>query len=199
MANQYGPWATSIGACGNPQLSTFWRRRLTMLVPASQSSPMLSRRNLLWLGAAAVLMIVVPLARVQAQGEGPQRPAKQTPAGVKDAGLAKQSDGWGPERDGLRTRLLPAQKQYFFGWPAKFRLEMKNFGKQDRTYDPQQVDVNTMRITDPDGKPVPNQRSGCLGTSPQQQRIQDRLAVHDGRRPHQTQATLSINSRLTEQ
>jgi len=60
MSNKYGPWATSINACGNPQLSTFWRRRLTMLVPASQTSPTLSRRNLLWLGVAAVLALLPP-------------------------------------------------------------------------------------------------------------------------------------------
>ena len=63
MATQYGPWATLIDAGGNPQLSSFWRRRLTMLVPTSQTSPVLSRQNLLWLGAAAVLMIVLPTFR----------------------------------------------------------------------------------------------------------------------------------------
>jgi SecD/SecF fusion protein len=62
MSNQYGPWATSIDAGGNPQLSTFWRRRLGMLVPTSQASSTLSRRNLLWLGAAAALMLVLPTA-----------------------------------------------------------------------------------------------------------------------------------------
>ena len=60
MSNQYGPWATSINACGNPQLSSFWRRRLTMLVPTSRTSPTLSRRNLLWLGMAGVLVGVLP-------------------------------------------------------------------------------------------------------------------------------------------
>jgi hypothetical protein len=63
MSNPYGPWATLIDAGGNPQLSSFWRRRLTMLVPTSQTSAVLSRRNLLWLGAAAVLMIVLPTFR----------------------------------------------------------------------------------------------------------------------------------------
>ncbi len=68
---------------------------------------------------------------------------------------AKESDGWGPERDGLRTRLLPAQRPFFIGRPAKFRLEMKNFGKHARLYDDQQVQVNDpVRITDLDGKRV---------------------------------------------
>ena len=63
MSNQYGPWATSIGACGNPQLSTFWRRRLTMLVPASQTSAVLSRQSLLSLVIAGLLTCALPTLR----------------------------------------------------------------------------------------------------------------------------------------
>jgi len=55
-----------IDAGGNPQLSAFWRRRLTMLVPTSQTSPALSRRNMLWLGAAATLLLVLPTFRPDA-------------------------------------------------------------------------------------------------------------------------------------
>ncbi|MEN6406592.1 MAG: hypothetical protein ABFC77_08985 [Thermoguttaceae bacterium] len=64
MANQYGPWATLIDAGGNPQLSSFWRRRLTMLVPTSRTSPVLSRRNLLWLGTAGALASLTPTLRL---------------------------------------------------------------------------------------------------------------------------------------
>ncbi|MGD0516837.1 MAG: hypothetical protein ABSA26_04815, partial [Thermoguttaceae bacterium] len=60
MANKYGPWATLIDAGGRPQLSAFWKRRLTMLVPASRTSPVLSRCNLLWLCAGAMLMCLLP-------------------------------------------------------------------------------------------------------------------------------------------
>ncbi len=74
---------------------------------------------------------------------------------ARTLGAAKGSDGWGPEHNGLRTRLLPAQKQYVIGRSARFRLEMKNFGESERKYDSQGVDVNgTIRITGPDGKPV---------------------------------------------
>jgi hypothetical protein len=69
MANQYGPWATMIDIGGRPQLSAFWRRRVTMLVPASRTSPVLSRHNLLWLGAAAVLMLALPTFRFAAAAE----------------------------------------------------------------------------------------------------------------------------------
>ncbi len=77
MSNQYGPWATLIDAGGNPQLSAFWRRRLTMLVPTSQSSPVLSRRNLLWLGAAGVLTGVVPTLRSAPALAEEEKPAEQ--------------------------------------------------------------------------------------------------------------------------
>ena len=86
MSNQYGPWATLIDAGGNPQLSAFWRRRLTMLVPTSQTSPVLSRRNLLWLGAAAVLTGVLPTFRLApAEADEPAgKPAKTQAKAEKD-------------------------------------------------------------------------------------------------------------------
>jgi hypothetical protein len=75
MANQYGPWATLIEAGDSPQLSAFWRRRLTLLVPASQTSPVLSRRNLLWLGAAGALTGVLPTLRSAAVAAEEKKPA----------------------------------------------------------------------------------------------------------------------------
>jgi uncharacterized protein len=85
------------------------------------------------------------LARRQAEAE------KQ---GIQKANPPKDSEGWGPEHDGLRTRLLPVQKEYFIGRPATFRLEMQNVGNHNQTYDSQQVRVSSLVITDPDGKPV---------------------------------------------
>jgi hypothetical protein len=86
--------------------------------------------------------------------QGSDATATKTPKGPPRI-LPPRIDGWGPEHEGLRTRLLPAQKEYAVGWPAKFRLEMKNFGRIDRKYDSQGVDVNGMiRITGRDGKPV---------------------------------------------
>jgi hypothetical protein len=114
--------------------------------------------RLSFFGAALLLLGLsgFVLSCIQARREGPPDAAQQAPAGGKHAGAAKETDGWGPERDGLRTRLVPAQKEYVVGRPARFRLEMKNFGKHERTYDSQGVDRNgSMRISDPDGKPVP--------------------------------------------
>lgn len=100
---------------------------------------------------AAFIMLGMP-----AQGEASPPPADKIPADTRDAAPAKPSNGWGPELDGLRTRLVPAQKDYSIGRPAKFRLEMKNFGAEARTYDPQQADCNNaMQVTDRDKKPVP--------------------------------------------
>jgi hypothetical protein len=90
------------------------------------------------LGAASLLLAVATLTSPRLRAEPP-----------------KQPDAWGPERDGLRTRLLPAQEEYAVGRPATFRLEMKNVGQEKRTVDPQAVGVNgSMRISGPTGKPV---------------------------------------------
>jgi len=60
MADKYGPWATLIDAGVNPQLSAFWKKRMSMLVPISRTSPVLSRRNLLRLGATVIITTVLP-------------------------------------------------------------------------------------------------------------------------------------------
>ena len=75
MADNYGPWATPINAGMNPQLSAFWKTRLTMLVSASHTSPDLSRRSLLMLAGTAVAISHVPTLRDRsARAEQPRNP-----------------------------------------------------------------------------------------------------------------------------
>ena len=106
------------------------------------------------LGATCLLIdTVLGLPRLQAQGQ--LGPAEQRPAEHENGLLSKQSEEWGPANGDLRTRLLPSQKDFVLGQPAKFRLEMKNFGNRRRTYDPQRVAANnSITIDGPDGKPV---------------------------------------------
>jgi hypothetical protein len=112
-------------------------------------------RTLISLVAAVLLLLAAAVTLPHLQAQDQLRPAEQTPVGKKDADLPKQSNDWGPDRNGLRTRLLPAQKEYVVGQPAMFRLEMKNFGDHIRTYDPQRVNVNnSIQINDLDGKSV---------------------------------------------
>jgi hypothetical protein len=90
MLNQFGPWASSIDTGSRPQLSAFWRRRLTMLVPTSQSSPVLSRRNRVWLAAATILILAVPtfrpvLAAADPQAKTGEKPAEKAPPLIKGA------------------------------------------------------------------------------------------------------------------
>ena len=68
MAHQYGPWATAINVGQNPQLSAFWRRRLTMLMSTSQTSPVLSGRNVLWLGVGVLLTLARADVPLRARG-----------------------------------------------------------------------------------------------------------------------------------
>jgi hypothetical protein len=81
--------------------------------------------------------------------------AEERAPGAKDRPASKESDAWGPEEDGLRTRLVPAQERYVLGQPAMLRLEMKNFGRQERTFDSQKVRVNnSLIVIGPDKKPA---------------------------------------------
>jgi hypothetical protein len=105
MSNKYGPWATLIDVGGNPQLSSFWKRRLKMLVPASKTSPVLSRRNLSLLAAAGILACLLPTvfftpasaqdkkpADKQSQENGSttaEKPANAKPANEKSQAEAK--------------------------------------------------------------------------------------------------------------
>ena len=93
MAKQFGPWATMIDVGGRPQLSTFWRRRLTMLVSASRTSPALSRRNLFWFCAAAMLMLALPTFRVAAVGAEEDKPAARSGIAVETARLGSSNKG----------------------------------------------------------------------------------------------------------
>lgn len=86
MFNRYGPWATMIDLGGNPQLSTFWRRRLTKLVSASQANVVLSRGNLLCLAAAALLLMVMPTVRFAAAEDDDKAMVADKPSAADRAG-----------------------------------------------------------------------------------------------------------------
>ncbi len=108
MTNPYGPWATAIDAGRNPQLSAFWRQRLMMLVPASQTSPVLSRRNVLLLVAAAFLACMLPTLRLGAASADEQKSAaEKTEAKPVDKKIGTESmqPGFRP----LKIQTLDAQ------------------------------------------------------------------------------------------
>lgn len=63
MRTSFGPWATAIHCGTNAQLSTFWRRRLRMLLPTSQSRLRLGPRTTAWLVVLGVLACGLPTFR----------------------------------------------------------------------------------------------------------------------------------------
>ena len=82
---------------------------------------------------------------------------------------------WGPEKDGIATRLVPLEKEYVLGRPMRFRLEMTNRTLTELLYDSQQVAVNhSLVITGPDGKRAPYIRGTC------QTSIRGQLSVTPG-------------------
>jgi hypothetical protein len=92
MTNSYGPWATAINVGRNPQLSAFWKSRLTMLVAASQTSPVLSRRNALGLVAGAVLICALPTLRA-APAVADVASTEEQPKPAASAPTAKERQG----------------------------------------------------------------------------------------------------------
>ncbi len=56
MNHDFGPWATLIGTGRQPQLSAFWRRRMTRLADVSRTRPALTWPNVIGLALAGLLL-----------------------------------------------------------------------------------------------------------------------------------------------
>ena len=63
MNPTFGPWSTAMGMGNHPELSTFWKRRMTMLCRISQDKSVVRRRTLLGLVAVGALTCLVPTLR----------------------------------------------------------------------------------------------------------------------------------------
>lgn len=71
-------------------------------------------------------------------------------------GPDRTNQPWGQEKNGVRTRLVPAETSFSLDQPMRFRLEMQNVGSETVQFDPQQVDVNnSVIIAGPGGKELP--------------------------------------------
>ena len=126
MSNQYGPWATPINIGPNPQLSAFWKRRLTMLVPTSQTSPVLSRRNLVCLVVAGAMMIVLPTFRVGAAAAEDEKPAtirkENAPSSVQEKG-PRSKEQMSSEQPAKRDQAKAKEKTSAEAQAAERRYE----------------------------------------------------------------------------
>ena len=89
MRSQFGAWATLIDTAGNPRLSAFWRRRMTMLPAVSNTASSLTRCNLACLALAGLLLGVLPTFRA---GAGVAEDAAAKPAGVASTTAGQQQD-----------------------------------------------------------------------------------------------------------
>ena len=117
MTNPYGPWATAIDAGRNPQLSAFWRQRLTMLVAASKTSPVLSRHNLLGLVAAAVLVCALPTFHaVPAVAEQEKVAQEQSDGARMDAGGKEPATAVSRESGGKAKGGDVSPKEVLAAW-----------------------------------------------------------------------------------
>ena len=78
MNRSFGPWTTAMDSGSGAQLSTFWKKRMTMLPIVRRSSAVVTRRGRLLLTAMATLALMLPtlhlsrtVAAVVAQPEKP--------------------------------------------------------------------------------------------------------------------------------
>jgi hypothetical protein len=65
-----------------------------------------------------------------------------------------RTEQWGVQEGDLRTRLVPLADHFTLGQPMRFRLELQNVGKAVAHYDPQQVDIGSLAVRDPQGHAV---------------------------------------------
>lgn len=71
MKNRFGPWATLMDAGRNPQLSAFWRRRLTRLPATARSGAALGWRAASMLAVASLALMALPTLRGRTVGTEP--------------------------------------------------------------------------------------------------------------------------------
>src|SRR6516162_10295369 len=73
MRERFGPWSSALGDPGSPHLSTFWKRRLSLLTTVQAARRTLTRRDWLKLGAAGTAACALPTLHLASAG-GPDDP-----------------------------------------------------------------------------------------------------------------------------
>jgi Tol biopolymer transport system component len=96
MKNNFGPWTTALHAGTHLELSTFWKRRMTRLLPTSESAVRLSRRSVLGIVAVGILACLLPTfqdAPVQAEEKDSKPQAKSKGRIFVNANLRYKPEG----------------------------------------------------------------------------------------------------------
>jgi hypothetical protein len=76
MKQNFGPWSTAINTGNNPQLSTFWKRRLTLLPDIRQKRSNILRRE--FLGLVTFCLVVTSIPTLQGKADSVRQPEKKT-------------------------------------------------------------------------------------------------------------------------
>jgi hypothetical protein len=85
MNRSFGPWSTAIATGANPELNTFWKRRLAMLPMLSQAASRVHRRTVLLLGVLAAIGLAIPTLKWAGHSPFGNAPA-QDAAGANESG-----------------------------------------------------------------------------------------------------------------
>jgi Tol biopolymer transport system component len=111
MKNTFGPWTTALNLSSPQRLDTFWKRRLTMLLPTSRTAPRLSRATILGILAAGILACLAPAvhyAPIQAQAPKDEADAKARGRIYVSASLRQQIGGKEERTNNLIIAIDPA-------------------------------------------------------------------------------------------
>src|SRR5215831_8582904 len=101
MNRSFGPWSTAIATGANPELNTFWKRRLAMLPLLGQTASRVSRRTILLLGVLAALGLAIPtlkwaghfpIGNAAAQGAGDEANSGGGARAAAFAGAGEDAD-----------------------------------------------------------------------------------------------------------
>ncbi|MCH7988828.1 MAG: hypothetical protein IID46_06700, partial [Planctomycetes bacterium] len=82
MKTHFGPWSIAINPGNNPQLSTFWKRRLMLLPSLSRVESRMDSRGMCLIGFWGLMLLILPLFRPQATAVAQLPEAKQDPGRI---------------------------------------------------------------------------------------------------------------------
>ncbi len=121
MNNSFGPWSTAIATGANPQLNTFWKRRLNMLSSLKESNSGVTSRAMLMLACLAIGALAVPTLKWAAEGPlgrlgnsagaGSLALLTDDNSGEKSAGASQPAKGEPEPADEYFPRPTEAERQ----------------------------------------------------------------------------------------
>lgn len=141
MSESFGPWATAVATGANPQLNTFWKRRLAMLSSLKESGSRITRRAVLVLVCLAIGALTIPTLKWAADGprQGLSKPGRDgslvllAEAGANDqsAESSKSAQGEPGPDDEYFPRPTKAERKILDALEKTVEVDFQELGLED--------------------------------------------------------------------